>query len=322
MSADVFWQPTSAVDRVKPRADTLRWLKQNSRTGFSDIASCWGDGSVTDLAGFWGSALCPRIIARANPPRCSLLVDARTRWFPDVSTEHAENMLRAMIQIVVRALSQPAKRTRRVAAIALRSRSAPAGLRRLGLARGDRVAAYLPNIPSALIAMLAPPLSADRHVRPRVGEQRPFWKWRTHLEPKVFSPSTVSNGRQDIDRSAQVGADRERCVAGSDGARALPARGFRVRRQHYVETSGWPSPPTRHTTCAVYASPLGVVLVGNTVCQGNRPLPTAGSRSSPARRLRCNCDRGPDEPLLRLLPDTWMVWNVLVSGFLVAQRSY
>ena len=33
--------------------------------------------------------------------------------------------------------------------------AAAAGLRRLGVAKGDRVAAYLPNVPETVVAMLA-----------------------------------------------------------------------------------------------------------------------------------------------------------------------
>jgi acetoacetyl-CoA synthetase len=115
--------------------------------------------SVTDLAGFWGSIFDHfGIIAEGDPT--TVLADCSmpgTRWFPDVALNYAENMLRGDdSQIVVTVLSQTRDATR-LSRGELRDAVARAagGLRQLGVGKGDRVAAYLPNIPEALIAMLA-----------------------------------------------------------------------------------------------------------------------------------------------------------------------
>ena len=90
-----------------------------------------------------------------------ILVDGedieRAQWFPDARLNFAENLLRRrddQIAIYFRAEDQVAYELtwnqlhHQVASVA-------AWLRTQGLRRGDRVAAYLPNMPEAVVAMLA-----------------------------------------------------------------------------------------------------------------------------------------------------------------------
>ena len=78
-------------------------------------------------------------------------------WFPETTLNYAE-----------RALDHPAggvaieyeredglRRTVTFAELAAEVGAAAAGLRRLGITRGDRVAAVLPNCPEAVVALLA-----------------------------------------------------------------------------------------------------------------------------------------------------------------------
>src|SRR5918999_4420472 len=80
-----------------------------------------------------------------------------TPWFPEANLNHAERSLRRrddhpalVFGNEAGALGEVsyAELGRRVAAVA-------AGLRRLGVAKGDRVAGYLPNVPETVVAMLA-----------------------------------------------------------------------------------------------------------------------------------------------------------------------
>ena len=82
------------------------------------------------------------------------------RWFPGGTLNYAEHALAAVADrgdesaIVARSQTrEPAELTwAELADAVARCR---AGLRRLGVGRGDRVAAYLPNIPETLVAFLA-----------------------------------------------------------------------------------------------------------------------------------------------------------------------
>src|SRR5262249_56226979 len=81
-------------------------------------------------------------------------------WFPGATLNYAQNALRvveadpARIAVIARdeAGNQSALTYGELAAEVARGRAA---LRALGVAKGDRVAAYLPNVPAAIIGLLA-----------------------------------------------------------------------------------------------------------------------------------------------------------------------
>ncbi|HSG99522.1 MAG TPA: AMP-binding protein, partial [candidate division Zixibacteria bacterium] len=79
------------------------------------------------------------------------------RWFSGARLNFAENLLRCDdARPAIIACGEGAA-TRRISFAELRAEVAAcaAGLKRLGVGRGDRVAAFIPNIPEAVIGMLA-----------------------------------------------------------------------------------------------------------------------------------------------------------------------
>ena len=144
------------------------WLHQARGLQFADYAALhhW---SVTDLSGFWQSIW--DYFALQSPTPYSAVLGAPqmpgTDWFPGAQVNYARQVFRhadaahaAGCPAIVshdeaslasgapaRALSWPALR-QQVASLALH-------LRAQGLQPGDRVAAYLPNIPEAMVAFLA-----------------------------------------------------------------------------------------------------------------------------------------------------------------------
>ncbi|MHC8380520.1 acetoacetate--CoA ligase [Pseudomonas sp. LB3P14] len=79
------------------------------------------------------------------------------QWFPDARLNFAENLLRDSSNADALVFWGEDKVKRRMSRAELRQAVAQlaAGLRELGIAPGDRIAAYLPNVPETLIAMLA-----------------------------------------------------------------------------------------------------------------------------------------------------------------------
>src|ERR687895_1765062 len=80
-----------------------------------------------------------------------------TPWFPEANLNHAELSLRRRDDhpALVFGNEAGALGTISYAELGRRVAAAAAGLRRLGVAKGDRVVAYLPNVPETVIAMLA-----------------------------------------------------------------------------------------------------------------------------------------------------------------------
>jgi acetoacetyl-CoA synthetase len=147
----LLWEPPNALAE---RAVMTRFMRER---GFDDYESLrrW---SVEDLEGFWGSIWdffgveggYDRVLGSQAMPGAE--------WFPGAEVSYPEHLFRgkdADSVAIVHAseLREQAELTwgelrTQVARIA-------AGLRELGVGRGDRVAAYIPNIPEAVAAFLA-----------------------------------------------------------------------------------------------------------------------------------------------------------------------
>jgi acetoacetyl-CoA synthetase len=158
------WTPSA--ERVEHATLTrfMRWLAAEQRPGvpaegFSDYAELWR-WSVSELESFW-AAIWDFGGVRAHAPYEQVLASREmpgARWFPGAELNYAEHILSAGapgdVAILHCSEIRPLRAITRgeladeVAAIA-------GGLRSLGVTTGDRVVAYLPNVPETLVAFLA-----------------------------------------------------------------------------------------------------------------------------------------------------------------------
>ncbi|PIF75992.1 acetoacetyl-CoA synthetase [Variovorax sp. 54] len=139
------------------------WLRDTRGLAFDSYDALWR-WSVTDLDAFWQS-IWDYAGLHSPTPHTAVLAERRmpgARWFPGAQVNYTREVLRhadaahaaGLPAIVsdnergeVRELSWPELR-RQVAAVALTLKS-------LGVRRGDRVAAYMPNVPETMVAFLA-----------------------------------------------------------------------------------------------------------------------------------------------------------------------
>jgi acetoacetyl-CoA synthetase len=159
------WEP-SAEDRE--RAEMTRFIRfAGERRGepFADYDELWR-WSVAELEEFWASIweFCG---VRASRPYERVLGSHEmpgTRWFAGAELNYAENLLLGPRSGVDRdpeevailhtsELRELQQLTR--GELAAEVARAAGGLQALGVGRGDRVVAYMPNIPETLIAFLA-----------------------------------------------------------------------------------------------------------------------------------------------------------------------
>src|SRR2546423_10583365 len=155
---ELLWTPSwEAVDRLKVTA-YMRWLESERGLRFNDYQALW-DWSVGDLEAFWASLWDYFDVQGTS---YSEVLPDRTmpgaKWFTGAELNYAEHVFRGRDDDAVAVLH--ASELRQLGELSwgeLRQQvsAVAAGLRDLGVERGDRVVAYLPNTPEALIAFLA-----------------------------------------------------------------------------------------------------------------------------------------------------------------------
>jgi acetoacetyl-CoA synthetase len=159
VEAEVLWAPTPEMVERSQLTRYLRWLAENRDLHFEDYHALWR-WSVTEIEEFWGT-LWEYFEVIADPPYEEVLkehVMPGARWFEDARLNYAEHIFRGKAEEEVavvyaselRELSELRWGELREQVGAVRE-----GLRALGVSRGDRVVAYLPNGAEALIAFLA-----------------------------------------------------------------------------------------------------------------------------------------------------------------------
>jgi acetoacetyl-CoA synthetase len=156
---ELLWTPSSArVERAHVTA-YMRWLARERNLHFADYAELW-QWSVGDVAAFWQS-IWDYFDVRSSAPYTAVLARSEmpgAEWFPGARLNYAERALAHERPDAV-ALSHVSERSPLAhmswTDLGAKVRVLATQLRKLGVEPGDRVVAVLPNIPQAVIAMLA-----------------------------------------------------------------------------------------------------------------------------------------------------------------------
>ena len=158
---EIIWEPTpESIERAQITR-YLRWLGRERGLTFETYHDLWR-WSVTDLDAFWASIWDHRGIRSTTPYTRILAKDTMpgAEWFPGVELSYAEHALAVRddrVAIVARSEARGLDRltTLTYGELAAQVAAVRAGLVRLGVRRGDRVVAYMPNIPETVIGFLA-----------------------------------------------------------------------------------------------------------------------------------------------------------------------
>jgi acetoacetyl-CoA synthetase len=157
---EVLWRPPADVRQTTQLGrflDFVRDTRGRDLPGYDELF----DWSVSDLEGFWGS-LWDYFEVNAHTPYERVLGSTAmpgAEWFTGATLNYAEHMVgrdEDLVETAVLAISQT-RDSFELSFADLREQvgAARAGLQRLGVGPGDRVVAYLPNIPETLVAFLA-----------------------------------------------------------------------------------------------------------------------------------------------------------------------
>jgi acetoacetyl-CoA synthetase len=323
---EVLWTPPADARETTQLGRYLEWLRETRGIDHAGYDELWR-WSVDDQEGFWGS-LWDFFEIRAHTPYERVLGSRQmpgAEWFVGSRLNYAEHMLgrdEDTDQVAVLARSQ----TRDDFDLTfgdLREQvaRARAGLQRLGVGPGDRVVAYLPNVPETLVAFLATaslgaiwatcaPEFGPRSVIDRFGQ----------LEPKLLlAIAGYRYGDKPIDRRTEV-AEIRGALGSLENVVHVPYAGGpddvlpdALEWDALMAESGsleFDPVGFDHPLCVLFSS-------------GTTGLPKAivhrhgGILIEAFKNHGLSWDLQPGDRLMWFTTTAWMMWNALVSTLLL-----
>jgi len=207
---ELHWEPSAAFRDAAQITHFLNWLREQHGLEFDDYAALhrW---SVQDIGKFW-EHIWDYFAVESSTPRGPAIATAEmpgATWFPTARMNYARRLIAAGADdaIAVEHYSEVrAPGTLSWGELRRLSRNVAHTLTALGVEPGDRVAAYLPNVPEALIAMVASTGIGAlwSSCSPDFGVSSVLDRFR-QIQPKVLiAVDGYGYGGKDFDRRAVV----------------------------------------------------------------------------------------------------------------------
>lgn len=325
----LLWEPSEELKANANITRYMRWLEETKGLSFEGYEELW-EWSVTEIEAFWAS-IWEYFEVKSSKPYSEVLGSQSmpgAEWFPGAELNYAEHVFRNVRPdepaIVHRSENRPLgtitwrELQERVASLA-------AGLSALGVGRGDRVVAYVPNTPEALIAFLATAsLGATwSSCSPDFGAGSVVDRF-AQIEPKVLIAvdGYRYNGR-DFDRTDVV-ARIQNEIPTLEKTVLFPYLNEEPDTVNLEDAILWDDLLAGHAGAELefeqvpFDHPLWVLY-----SSGTTGLPKAlvhghgGILLEHLKKLGLHMDVKEDDPFFWFTTTGWMMWNIVASSLLV-----
>ena len=313
MEPPIVWTPSperiasATITRYREWLNDTRGLKLE---GYPDL---W-QWSVDELDGFWGS-IWEFFEVQASEPYVRVLTTREmpgADWFPGAQLSYAEHVFRGRddSEVAIRHASELRPLGEWTwGELRARAGAVAAALRESGVVAGDRVAAYLPNIPETVAAFLgcASIGATWSSCAPEFGVRSVVDRF-AQIEPKVLlAVDGYRYGGRDFDRAEAI-AQLQRELPTLERTFVLP----------YLAGGDWELPtaelepeqlPFDHPLWVLYSS--GTTGLPKAIVHGQ-----GGILLEHLKKLRLHLDARAGDRLFWFTTTGWMMWNFLVGGLL------
>ncbi len=320
------WEPTEEMKQQANVTQYMQWLKHEKGLSFRTREELWA-WSVNSLEDFWAS-LWDYFHIKSSQPYTAVLAERKmpgAEWFPGARLNFAEHVFRNatserpallfrserhdLVEVSWSELQQ------KVGAVAR-------ALRAMGVQRGDRVVAYMPNIPETLIAFLACASMGAiwSSCSPDFGTNSVIDRFK-QIEPKVlFAVDGYQYNGKAFDRRSLV-TELQQSLPTLEKTVLVPYL-FDPAAAGLAHTVPWrdlllepaqlefEQVPFSHPLWVLYSS--GTTGLPKPIVQGQ-----GGILLEHLKSLALDLDLKATDRFFWFTTTGWMMWNLLTSGLLV-----
>ncbi|MFC2025607.1 acetoacetate--CoA ligase [Chloroflexota bacterium] len=324
------WEPSPEIKRLSNLTRYMQWLETNRSLSLHTYDELWR-WSVTNVEEFWQSAW-DYFQIETSKDYTSVLVERKmpgAEWFTGAELNYAQHVFRNITTdrpaILYKSEDEP------IVEISWqelydKTKTLAHKLKELGVQRGDRVVAYMPNIPETIVAFLAcaslgavwsscspdfgSPSVLDRfaQIEPKILIAVDGYRWNGKIYDRREVVSELQESLTSIEKTILVTLISD----GSHGEKLCNTILWNqvIDSDQTERTLQYAQVPFNHPLWVLYSS--GTTGLPKPIVQGQ-----GGILLEHLKALAWQLDLTPQDKFFWYTSTGWMMWNFLVGGLLL-----